>query len=381
MKKILCGLGIALGLAAVATAPVGACIGPDGKPVEGVDGEQANCEEAAEVSDHFTIGNGSLDYGQVSELGRSYTKQIVIANNTNNDVIIDAVVEEYGEASAKNQELSDWLAFVGGVSHFTVAKGATYNLSVRAVVPEDAVAGSQYAIVKLTDASGFSLETLARINIASDKLQYNSEVSGAWIDPVHIDDKLAASVTVKNTGDAGFSSTYQVKAKPFFGGDWKIVKETEDEVLPGKEMTFKDGSVLGFGIYNVEQRITFVNSEGRLVESLLTRTVINLPWWSLAVAGGVILLIIIIVVICKKKGKKNRDEDEPEELEKVLKASKEVVEEIEEKAEEPAVEPVKEEAVTKPAPAKAAVAVKKPAAEPVAKKPIAKPSPKRIKIQ
>ncbi|MBP5633530.1 hypothetical protein J6X13_01190 [Candidatus Saccharibacteria bacterium] len=383
MKKLFCGLGIALGLAIAVVAPASACIGPDGKPVEGVDGEATNCLEttgASEVSDHFTIDEVSLDYGQVTELGRSYTKQVVISNNTDNDVIIDATVEKYAEASAKNQELADWLAFVGGVSHFTVLKGATYNLSVRAVVPEDALAGSQYAIVKLTDGNGFSLESLARMTIASEKLQYNSEVSGAWIDPVHIDDKLAASVTVKNTGDTGFNSTYQVKAKSFFGGDWKVVQEIEDEVLPGKELTFKDNSVLGFGVYNVEQRVTFVNNEGRMVESLLTRTVVNLPWWSLAIAGGVILLIIIIVVICKKKGKKNREDDDgPEELEAAPKVSEDVVEEIEEKTEEPTEEPepVKEEPVQKSAPVKVAVVAKKP----VVKKPVAKPNPKRIKIQ
>jgi len=378
MRKLLCGLGAAFGLAALAVGSAGACIGPDGKPVEGVDGAKANCVEEA-AADHFAVESSTLDFGRATELDRSYTKQIVINNKTNNDVIIDATVEKYTEASGESQELADWIVFVGGASHFSVAKGASYNLNVRAAVPSDAASGSQYALVKLADANGYTAEVVVRLDIAGDDLKYDSGVSGAWIDPVHLDEKLSANATVKNTGTAGFTAAYQIKSKGFFGGDWQIVQETTAEVLPGKEYGFKDDSRLGFGIFNVEQRVTYVNSEGRMVESLITRVVFNLPWWTLAIAGGVILLIIVIVIIAKKKGKKHSDDDEPEELEKAPRVTEDVVEEIEE---EPVAEPVADSkpAAEKPAPEKAEpikVAVK----SSVQKRPAPKPAQKRIKIQ
>ena len=372
MKKIF-AIVVAFAVAGLFSVPANACIGADGKPVEGVDGAETNCTETTTKTekslDHFSV-DGTLDFGRVTELDRSYTKQIAVSNNTNNDVIIDATVENYTEAEGKSQELSDWIAFVGGVSHFSVAKGATYNLGVRAVVPSDATSGSQYALIKLTDANGYIAEVVARLDVAGDELKYNSEVAGAWIDPVHLDENLNASATVKNAGTAGFTAAYQVKSKSFFGGDWQVISEETAEVLPGKEYSFKGVSKLGFGIYNVEQRVTYVNGEGRMVESLITRIVVNLPWWSLAIVGGVILLIIVTVVIAKKKGRKH-DGDGSKEIEKAQKVTEDVVEEIEEE------NPAEKELVEEPAPAE------KPATRPVAKPATPKPKPvkKVIKIQ
>ena len=378
MKKLLCGLATVLGLAVVVAGSANACIGADGKPVKGVNGVETNCLDG---KDHFAVEANTLDFGRVTELDRSYTKQIVVVNDTDNDVIIDATVEKYTEANADSQELADWIAFVGGVSHFSVAKGEKHSLSVRAVVPSDATSGSQYALVKLTDANGYAAEVVVKLDIAGNDLKYGSEVAGAWIDPVHLDENLSASATVKNTGTAGFTAQYQIKTKSFFGGDWTVAQESSAEVLPGKEYNFKDNSKLGFGVFNVEQRVTFVNSEGRMVESLITRIVVNLPWWVLAIVGGAILLVIAIVIIRKKGSKKT---SAPKELEKAPKVTEDVIEEIEAEPaeEEPEEKPVK----PAPAPEKPAakpVPAKKPAATPASapKKPAAKPNPKRILIQ
>lgn len=371
MKKIF-AIVAAFAVAGLIAVPTNACVDENGNPIEGVDCV-GSPERSEKVDDHFAVDASVLDYGRVTELDRSYTKQIVISNNTNNDIIVDAAVEKYIEADGKSQELADWIAFVGGVAHFSVAKGATYTLGVRAVVPGDAVSGSQYALIKLADTNGYVVELIARLDVAGDDLKYDSEVSNAWIDPVRLDKNLNASATVKNTGSAGFTAAYQVKVKSFFGGEWKIVQETKAEVLPNKEHAFKDNSGLGFGVYNVEQRVTYVNSEGRMVESLVTRIVVNLPWWSLAIAGGVILLIIVAVVIAKKKGKKHDDELEEPKLAK--KDVEKVAEEIEaEPVAEP--EPVKEELAEESKP------VAKPAMKP-AVKPTVKPKPvkKIIKIQ
>jgi hypothetical protein len=157
----------------------------------------------------------------------------------------------------------------------------------------------------------------------------------AWIDPIHVGENIVGRVTIKNTGTSGFESRYELKVKSVFGGDWTTAKVDSGEVFPGKQIDFSTSEVIGFGIYSVEQRATFVNSEGRIVESLLTRTVINLPWWGLVAAGGVILLIIILVIVIKTKKKHSGGSDKLEKEER--KARKAEIEKIE-AAEEEAIE-------------------------------------------
>ena len=64
---------------------------------------------------------------------------------------------------------------------------------------------------------------------------------------------------------------------------------------------------IGYGVYTVEQRISYIDAEGKQKESILSHAVVNLPWWGLAIAGGVVVLIIVMIIVIKihhKKGKK-----------------------------------------------------------------------------
>lgn len=266
--------------------------------------------EAAKAEEYFTTASKVLDFGRITEAGRSYTKAITVSNNTANDVIIDSSVSVYDQVAAENQKLAEWIAFVGGVTHFNIPSGASREVNVRVVVPTDALAGTQYANVELVDANAHKEVVLAKVEIAGDDLKYGSDVSDAYIEPVTLSEALKGRVTVKNTGTAGFTSTYQIRAKNFFGGmDWKVIKQVEQEVFPSKQVEFSCDDQLGFGVFSVEQRVTFANAEGRMVESLLSRTVINIPWWALAIAGGVLFLIILIAIVAKRRkhGKSNQD--------------------------------------------------------------------------
>ena len=296
-------------------------------PVEGE-------EQGVLTSEFFTVENSVLDFGRVTELGRSYTKPITVKNNTGKDVIVDTSVSAYEEVGTENQKLSGWIAFVGGITHYNVADQNSRDISVRVMVPADAPAGTQYANVDLVDANSHKETVLVKIDIAGDDLKYASEVADAQIDPVRLDDLLSGRVTVKNTGTAGFSSTYQIRAKNMLGGmDWVIIKQASEEVFPGKQVEFTTSDQLGFGIYSVEQRVTFANEEGRMVESLLSRTVINLPWWSLAIAGGVLVLIILIVIVAKRRKHSKKNEAKLRRAErKARKAEIARVEHAEEKA-------------------------------------------------
>ena len=60
--------------------------------------------------------------------------------------------------------------------------------------------------------------------------------------------------------------------------------------------------------------MTFVNADGRIIESKITRIVINMPIWLLFAIGGVIILIVVLVIVIKKyKKNKNRKKDDDEE--------------------------------------------------------------------
>ena len=304
MKSVWTKVGaVALAGVVIANAFIPYAFATDVAPV-------AEEKTTAEVAEFFTTESKVLDFGRVTEPGRSYTKAVVVKNNTTKDVIIDASASVYADVAESNQKLTEWIAFVGGITHFNIAAGASREVNVRVVVPADAPAGTQYSNIELVDANAHKEVILAKIDIAGDDLKYGSEVVDPYIEPVRLDDTLKGRVTVKNTGTAGFTSTYQIRAKNFFGGmDWEVIKQTEEEVFPGKQVEFSCDDQLGFGVYSIEQRVTFANAEGRMVESLLSRTVINLPWWSLAIAGGVLFLIILIAIVAKRRkhSKKNQD--------------------------------------------------------------------------
>ncbi len=290
----------------------------------------------ASSEEHFTTKDSTLEFGQIQEKERSYTKALTVQNNTANDVILDVSARKYDGADEANAKMADWVAFVGGVTHFSIPKGESRDINVRVLVPADATAGTQYAYVDLVDASGYKVSVTAKINIAGDGLKYSSDVIDGWIDPVRLDNAVNGHVSVRNTGTAGFASAYQVKVKSLFGGDWEIVDEQTQDVLPSKKVEFTTKTDIGFGIYQIEQRVTFANSEGRMIESLLSRTVFNIPWWLIAVAGGLIVLIIVIIVIVKHR--KKGDKLSSKKMERAEKRRREKDIERIEKAEEDAIE-------------------------------------------
>ncbi len=311
-------------------------------------------ESSTQSTKAFSVDSSTLEFGRINELDRSYTKVIEVKNNTDAEIAIDVKVEKYADADDKNAQMADWIAFVGGATHFTIAKdGGTTNVKVRVMVPKTVDAGTQYANVVI-DGAGMSEVVRVKADIAGDGFKYDSEAFDDRVDPVHIDDKLGAHASVKNTGTAGFTSTYQIKTKNVLSGaELSVLTEESKEVAPGKEVSFGNTSVLGYGIYYVEQRVTFVNKDGIKNEKLISRTVINLPWWALVIAGGVILLIIVLIIVIKhkKKSKKRKAQAEMKKVERKAKADEvDRIERAEEEAiaaeEELAEEPVEE----KPAP-------------------------------
>ena len=337
MKKTLL-VGLALGTLlniGIITTGASACIGADGKPVEGMD--CATVEEAP--IDPFIVSAETIDFGYLSEVGRSYTQTFTITNNSAEPVAVKvSPVKPEKEGLADDNKLaSDWIVVVGGVKFFEIPANTTKTIGLRVVVPTDAKPGSQYVtlVVENTTANE-TYDIDVRMTVATEGLAFGGEVAKSEAAPVSLDEKLRAGMTVKNTGNAGFEAEYSVRAKSKFASgteDWKEnIYTKKAEVYPGSEYEFKVPSdeveKLGYGLFTVEQKVVYINSKGEKMEEVSTRTVLNLPVWALIVAGVVIVLAIAIPLIVKavKKKKHGDDEedydDEEEEEEKPKKAKK-----------------------------------------------------------
>lgn len=306
-------------------APVSACIGGDGT----TDDLKTNCltveegdseEEEEHIIKLMEISATTLDFGYLSEPGRSYTQTFVITNNTTEKFAVKLAVAEPEDEdiSADSKLAKDWIAFVGGVRYFEVPAEGTKTVGVRVVVPADASFGSQYALITVENETLEVTEKIdVRLTVATEGVAFGGSVASVNVRPISIDDLLHADLTVKNEGNAGFLATYSVRVSPRFGlEEWRDVAEESHEVYPGAEVTFDAGSEsasIGYGFMLIEQKITYVNANGEQVEEVSKRTILNLPLWAVIAIGGAVVLLILIAIIVKiakkKKAKKSGNSD------------------------------------------------------------------------
>lgn len=324
-KSLLVGLALCslLNIGIIAST-ASACIGPDGQPVQDTDGNVTNCVTVEEPQvDPFVVSTESIDFGYMSELGRSYTQTFTITNNAAEAVAVKVSPTKPEAEGLKDENKlgADWMVVVGGVKFFEIPANSSKTVGLRVVVPSDAKPGSQYVklIVENTTANE-TYEIDVRMTVATEGLAFGGEVAGSGARALGLDEKLAADMTVKNGGNAGFEAEYSVRAKSKFAAEtdgWKEnIYTKKAEVYPGSEVKFEVPSdeveKLGFGLYTVEQKVIYVNAKGEKIEEVSTRTVLNLPIWALIVAGVVILLAILIPIIVKavKKKKSSNDDEE-----------------------------------------------------------------------
>lgn len=350
MKRTwLVGLAMCALVNCATVAPANACIGPDGKPVEGKDGLVTNCGgevvETIGVKDAIELSTEAIDYGYLSEVGRTYTQTFTITNNASETIAVKVSAEKPSTEGIKDDSklAADWIAFVGGIRYFEIPAKSTKTVGMRVVVPADAKFGSQYATVKVENVTGETTKEIdIRLTVATEGVAFGGEVVKNNVAPVSLDDKVHAGITVKNSGNAGFAAVYSVRVTPRFGlQDWKEIKTEETkEVYPDSETEFAvtdDDPAVGYGMFTVEQKIVYVNSNGEQIEEVSTRTMLNLPIWAVAVAGGVVLAIILLVVILSivKKARANKEGEKPKSAIKEKKSKKEKKGKKDKKSDEP----------------------------------------------
>ncbi len=273
-------------------------------------------EQAETVAVNLEVDK-SLVFGQLSERGVSYTSSFKIRNPGAEDVKIELSFEntQYSDLEGRWKIGADWLAIVGGQVRQIIPANGEKDIRVRVTVPADVESGSQYATIKVA-AGETEYKVDVRMDIAGDDLKYAGELKGTSISAFSFSDDIATQATVKNTGNGGFTAKQVVRYRKGLSeaGDWITLAEEESEVPNGTEVKFdtEKAEKVGFGIFKVEQKITYVGADGGLVEATRSQVVINCPWWILAVIGSVIVVIIILVIVLKrvKANKKEAVEEE-----------------------------------------------------------------------
>ncbi len=282
----------------------------------------AMAEEEAEAATTEVVSpvdleiDSLLNFGQLTQKGVSYTSGFKIKNNGDKEAKIElsfaeSDIEGLSEGSKK---CADWLAIVGGAVKQVVAAGEEKTIRVRVTIPSDAEVGSQYARIKVL-AGEEEKYVNVRLDVYGDDFKVAGELKSSSVAPFSFGDKVKATAEVANIGKSGFSVRNFVQVKSGLSGaaDWTTIVDEEKEAVPGATLKLDSESAdaIGFGLFTVEQKITFVNAEGEMIEAVRSQVVINCPWWVLAVIGGIIVLIIVAVIIIKRtKAKKETAEAE-----------------------------------------------------------------------
>ena len=284
------------------------CIGEEGKDCV------AATEEEAQPP--ILVDKTTLEFGRIMETGRRYSKSLTIKNTTDKKMVVRVEAVSYNsDASTEEQkdDVADWVAFGGGKRKYELKAGGKVQLSVRLMVPADVKGGTYYAKIKITNGTEAEDQyVIVRADVALDGYKYGGQISAQDISFFNLGDRVTASAHLKNNGTAGFTAHYTVRYKNAFGlPNWQTLVEEEREILPGTEEAFgideNKTSAVGFGVFTVEQKVSYINSENRQVEAIMSHAVVNLPWWALVVAGGVLLLIIVLVIVVKVRRKKAKE--------------------------------------------------------------------------
>ena len=261
-----------------------------------------------------------VDFGRLESLGSSYTSTLTLKNDGSMPLtIILSVDESERSISGEHKKCADWLAFVGGANKHVLAAGEEKTVRLRVSVPTTATTGSQYARIKasaaITDQDEIVKYADIRMAIKGEtEPEYKSELRANDVKIISLSDTLEAVAKVENIGNTGYVSHYIVQYKAGFNGTTEMttISEQEAEIAPGETKEFSvdylDGAKIGYGIFNVVQKVTYMNAEGKSIEETRQQVVVNCPLWLVIVAGVVILGIIVAIVVLSIRGRKEKDE-------------------------------------------------------------------------
>ena len=250
-----------------------------------------------------------LDFGELDEGGRSYTKSLILHNSCDRDLAIVAKIQTHDKDDpAMNEAMAadDWLTFVGGQTEYVLPARNDTTVKLRVFLPNNVKGTSYYTAVNFrlkdsTDSNDTKVINI-RMDVKSDGFVRSGNLVSNYAHALSFGGAVKAGVKLKNTGTVGYQSKYILKRGPVFGSDGFVtIAEASKEVSAGGEVEFYGGNYTEnqYGIYKIQQSVTYVNSDGEMVESVLERTVINLPIVSVFIVGGALLALISLIIVAK----------------------------------------------------------------------------------
>ena len=289
-----------------------------------------NLVSSLSLKDCISTDSDIVDFGELAEGGRSYTHEFSLKNACDKEMTVVAKVQTFdGDAEISNDyKIADeWMTFVGGKTDYVVpAKGET-AVKMRVFLPNSVKGASYYTAVGLSLKDSQSTDDKkvvnVRMDVTSEGFSRGGTVTSNYAQALGFGGGVRAGVKLKNTGTGGFVSKYTLKRAALFGsGDYETLAEDLKEVPAGADIEFYGGDYTSdqYGVYKVQQTVSYINSEGEAMESVLEQTVINLPLVAVFIAGGalVALLSLIIVVKIMKRRKVEEKEDSKEDSDNEL---------------------------------------------------------------
>ena len=276
---------------------------------------------ASEGEANLTVDKTFVDFGFAKETGRSYTSEFKLMNIGEGVAKIELRAEKYEEDCAEESRRGvDWLAFVDGKNYFEIPGGEEATVKIRYSIPKDAERDrSQYAVVEAVMDDVVRSKVITKISIVgeNDERSYGGKINDIKADFVSLGRNLEGAAEIENAGKIGFETAMRVRMSPAFGLEkWQEVYEGSTELAPGAKVNFgyqADG--VGYGVFKIEQIVSYVNKDGKAVTMTNLRRAVIIPIWFLFVIVGIILLIILIAVGIKKaKKKKAQTETVPEDM-------------------------------------------------------------------
>lgn len=269
--------------------------------------------------------------------GEVYEGTLLVSNSVNaaKDLKYSATIGSFGLDKDENgntdynstdvdtiteyNQIMDWIKL--DKDHGTVAPNETDTITFTITVPEDAPAGGQYATIIVQDDTEKDSDAGGNIvieNVVRFAASILAEVAGETrnegtildnsIPAFMLNNKLAATSTVQNSGNVHTKASYVLQVWPLIGDEEICTNEenpTEHTVMPGTErINAEECNLPPFGIFRVKQTVKIFGET-----SVAERVVVVCPLWLLFIIIFAIVALVIWLVM-KSRVRKTRTKEQ-----------------------------------------------------------------------
>lgn len=225
------------------------------------------------------------------------------------------IVVSYDKKSTHTQ-IADWVTFENPSGQIEPNSSIEIKFTIK--VPEDAVAGGQYAALMVSNSNenpknaGISISEIANIGpvvyakINGDDMVMKGEILSHDISGFRFEPPISATSTVRNDGNVHADATYTLRVYPLFGGE-SIYNNEENPgsttVLPDSTRYYSmswtaEKGAPSIGIFKVESEVKIFDEVSKI-----EKIVIICPMWVIISVGAFIVALIFWIVFRVKSRK------------------------------------------------------------------------------